>query len=37
MTSKQSQIGCLHDIQKHGIEKFKEKCKKASIKFWETI
>jgi hypothetical protein len=37
MTSKQSQIGCLHDIKKHGIEKFKENCKNASIDFWDKI
>jgi len=37
ITSKQSQIGCLHDIQKHGIEKFKNNCKNASIDFWNKI
>ena len=34
ITSKQSQIGRLHDIKKHGIEKFKTNCKNASVDFW---
>jgi len=37
ITSKQSQIGCLHDIQKNGIEKFKNNCKNAAIDFWKKI
>jgi len=34
MTSSQSKIGCIHDIKKYGIEKFKENCKNASLDFW---
>jgi len=37
MTSKQSQIGCLHDIEKYGIEKFKENCKNSPVKFWSVF
>lgn len=36
-TNKQSQIGCLHDIQKYGLDKFKENCKNAPITFWNKI
>jgi glycosyltransferase involved in cell wall biosynthesis len=34
ITSKQSEIGCFHDIEKYGMEKFKNNCKKAAIDFW---
>ena len=34
MTSSQSKIGCLHDTEKYGIEKFKDNCKNASVDFW---
>jgi hypothetical protein len=34
MTGSQSKIGCIHDIKKYGIEKFKENCKNASVDFW---
>ena len=37
MTGSQSKIGCLHDIKKYGIEKFKENCKNASVDFWSKI
>jgi glycosyltransferase involved in cell wall biosynthesis len=37
MTTKQSQIGCIHDIEKYGLEKFKENCKNASVDFWQKI
>ena len=37
MTNSQSKIGCLHDIEKHGIEKFKNNCKNASIDFWSKV
>ena len=37
MTKSQSKIGCLHDIEKYGIEKFKDNCKKASVVFWNKI
>ena len=37
MTNSQSKIGCLHDIEKYGIEKFKENCKNASIDFWSKV
>jgi glycosyltransferase involved in cell wall biosynthesis len=34
---KQKQIGCLHEIEKIGIDNFREKCSKASLKFWQSI
>ena len=37
MTGSQSKIGCIHDIKKYGIEKFKENCKNASVDFWNKI
>lgn len=37
MTSSQSKIGCLHDTEKYGIEKFKDNCKNASVDFWSKI
>ena len=37
MTNSQSKIGCLHDIEKHGIEKFINNCKNASIDFWSKV
>ena len=37
MTGSQSKIGCLHDIKKYGIEKFKENCKNASVDFWNKV
>ena len=37
MTSSQSKIGCLHDTEKYGIEKFKDNCKNAPIDFWNKI
>ena len=37
LTSKQSQIGCIHDIEKYGTEKFKDNCKNASVDFWNKI
>ena len=37
MTGSQSKIGCIHDIKKYGIEKFKENCKNASVDFWNKV
>lgn len=37
LTSKQSQIGCLYDIQKHGLQSFKENCKNSPLTFWNKI
>jgi len=30
-------IGCLHEVQKVGIDKFREKCNSAASDFWSTI
>jgi hypothetical protein len=37
LTNKQSQIGCIHDIEKYGIEKFSQNCKNAASDFWAKI
>lgn len=37
LTNAQSRIGCIQEIQKHGIQKFKEDCKNAAKTFWEKI
>lgn len=37
LTSKINQIGCITEIEKNGIEKFKNNCKNASIDFWNKI
>jgi glycosyltransferase involved in cell wall biosynthesis len=36
-TSKPNQIGCVKEISKVGIEKFKEDCTKAALTFWKKI
>ena len=36
-TSKQNDIGCIHDIYEFGIDKFKERVKNADKMFWEVI
>jgi len=28
-------VGCIHDMDKHGLDSFKESCSKASEVFWE--
>lgn len=37
LTSKINQIGCITEIEKNGINDFREKCSKAGLKFWEII
>ena len=37
LTNKQSQIGCIHDIEKYGIEKFSQNCKNAASDFWRKL
>lgn len=37
LTNAQSRIGCIQEIQKHGIQKFKEDCKNAPINFWKKL
>jgi len=37
LTSKESKIGCLEEISKIGIEKFRQECGKAGLKFWQII
>ncbi|NDB28211.1 glycosyltransferase [archaeon] len=37
ITDKSNRIGCLLEIQKNGIDQFREKCNKAGLKFWQTI
>jgi len=37
ITRKQNKIGCICEISKIGSEKFKEKCGRASLTFWEKI
>ena len=37
ITSSQSKIGCIHETEKYGIEKFKDNCKNASIDFWSKV
>jgi len=37
LTSKENKIGCLDEISKIGIDKFREKCWKAGLNFWEKI
>ena len=36
-TTKQNDIGCIHDIYKFGFEEFKKRLKNADKMFWETI
>jgi glycosyltransferase involved in cell wall biosynthesis len=36
-TSKENQIGCIHDIAKYGINKFKENCNSAPTIFWNKV
>jgi len=36
-TSKQDQIGCVHDIGKYGIDKFRKNCDSAAVDFWSKI
>jgi glycosyltransferase involved in cell wall biosynthesis len=37
LTSKMNQIGCITEIEKNGINDFREKCSKASLEFWKTV
>lgn len=37
LTSKPNQIGCISEISKLGLDKFKEKCNKAALNFWNCI
>lgn len=37
LTKNAGNIGCLHDIKKYGIDKFKENCNTASYNFWNKI
>jgi glycosyltransferase involved in cell wall biosynthesis len=36
-TSKPNQIGCVKEISKFGIDKFKEKCNTAALNFWNSL
>ena len=37
LTGAESKIGCLQEIKKNGIEKFKEKCREAPDAFWRSL
>ncbi len=37
ITSKIHKIGCITEIEKFGINDFREKCSKSGLKFWEII
>jgi glycosyltransferase involved in cell wall biosynthesis len=37
MTSKENRIGCINEISKIGIEKFRDECGKAALTFWQKI
>ena len=37
LTSKEDRIGCLNEISKIGIVKFKQECGKSAATFWEKI
>lgn len=37
ITNKAESIGCLNEIQKHGIEKFASICSKADDEFWNSL
>lgn len=37
LTNSPNKIGCLTEINKHGINNFREKCSKAALKFWENL
>lgn len=37
ITNSKDRIGCLLEIEKHGIDNFREKCSKASLDFWNKI
>jgi len=37
LTSKQNQIGCINEMQKIGLNNFREKCGNAALDFWNKI
>lgn len=37
LTSKTNQIGCITEIEKIGINDFREKCSKAGLNFWQKL
>ena len=37
LTSEKHRIGCISEIEKSGIDDFREKCSKAGLKFWEIL
>jgi len=37
MTNNPQRIGCIREIEKLGIENFREECSKAALKFWEKV
>lgn len=37
LTSKENKIGCINEISKIGIEKFREECGRAALTFWQKI
>lgn len=37
LTNSKDKIGCLLEIEKHGIDDFREKCSKAGLKFWQSL
>lgn len=37
LTNNPKQIGCIREIEKVGIDQFREMCSKAAIKFWQSI
>lgn len=37
LTDKVEKIGCLHEINKIGNEKFADACSKSALQFWKTI
>jgi len=37
LTNSPNKIGCLTEINKYGINQFREKCSKAGLKFWESL
>ena len=37
LTNCKDRIGCLLEIEKVGIDNFREKCSKAGLNFWEKL
>ena len=37
LTSRENRIGCMREMEKIGIDDFREKCSVAALKFWQSI